>query len=191
MPAAPDRRVALRLLLAAAVATVGMGHTPYRQWQAYRQKHLLIGTHKADPASYPLGQEIAERLARRLPESRARVTRGPDARRLASLLTTGQLDVVLLSEGEVEALARGQAPFGAYGTTALSTIAVVGDHRLVTRPDFPAHHAWQIARALDQKAGTTSAGEPAPLHPGARAFHDGAPMPEPSPVAPVEADHAH
>ena len=33
-------------------------HTPYRQWDVYRQKHLLIGTCRADPDSYPLGKRL-------------------------------------------------------------------------------------------------------------------------------------
>lgn len=190
MGAAADRRSVLRLLLTAAAVVPVSGHTPYRQWQVYRQKHLLIGTHKADPLSYPLGEEIAQELARRLPDSRARVTRGPDALRLASLLTTGQLDVVLLTAAEVAALAGGRAPFAAYGTTELRTLARHRTYHLIVRPDFPRRHAWRIAEALPpmlEPDGTVAA----PLHPGVVLFLAGEPMPEPSPGQPVLVDHVH
>lgn len=191
MLGAHDRRAALRLLGIGTAALAGMGHTPYRQWQVYRQKHLLIGTQKADPGSYPLGQAIARQLVERLPESRARVTRGPDARRLASLLTTGQLDLILLEAGEVGALSGGEPPFGDYGPIELRTLAVFDGYRLVTRPDFPAHHAWQIAQALRQDPADLPATGPAPAHPGVAAYHAGGPMPEPPAAAPLDADHAH
>ena len=87
------RRGFLQTGLVATAWLAASGHTPYRQWQVYRQKHLLIGTSKADAPTYPLGQKIAEVLATHLPESSARVTRGPDPWRLASLLTTGQLEM--------------------------------------------------------------------------------------------------
>ncbi|HEX6144967.1 MAG TPA: hypothetical protein VFZ01_19795 [Geminicoccaceae bacterium] len=188
-----ERRALLRLLVAATVIGVmgpTMAHTPYRQWQVYRQKHLLIGTHKADPLSYEIGRRIAAALAERLPESRARVTRGPDAHRLASLLTTGQLDVVLLSVDEVEALARGAPPFELYGRNRLLTLAGTQDHHLVVRPDFPVRHAWQIAAALPpmlEPVGTRSA----PLHPGVLSFLEGGAVPDPAPDEPLPADHRH
>lgn len=185
-----DRRAFIRLALIGAAAALTMAHTPYRQWQVYRQKHLLIGTHKADPASHPLGQEIAAALAARLPESRARVTRGPDAVRLASLLTTGQLDVVLLSVAEVEALAAGEVPFTGYGAPKLRTLARIDHHHLVVRPDFPLHHAWQVARALPPSL--EPVGIPAaPLHPGVTLFFAGGAMPEPPAERPIPIDHRH
>lgn len=180
------RRELLRVGLAATAWLAASAHTPYRQWQIYRRKHLLIGTSKADAATYPLGQEIAEVLATHLPESSARVTRGPDPWRLASLLTTGQLDVVLLSGEDVAALRDGAPPFEAFGRTELRTLFRFGDHWLVTRPDFPAHHAFEVARTLGEQAGTIEAANPAgsntspvPVHPGALAFTTGAPKPAP------------
>jgi hypothetical protein len=50
----------------------------------------MIGTSKADPPSYPIGR-IVGMLVANLPESNARVTRGRDAWRLASLLTSRQI----------------------------------------------------------------------------------------------------
>ena len=95
-------------------------HTPYGQWQVYRQRHLMIGTSKAGPPSYQIGQRIVGVLVTHLPESSARVTRGPDAWRLASLLTSRQIEVVLLTTAELAALRDGSTPFEAFGATRLA-----------------------------------------------------------------------
>ena len=115
------RKFVQACLIATAWFAAG-GHTPYRQWQVYRRRHLLIGTSKADAPTYPLGQKVAELLATHLPESSARVTRGPDPWRLASLLTTSQLEVALLSSADVAALRDGREPFAAFGPTELNAL---------------------------------------------------------------------
>ena len=99
-----DRRAVLRGTLAVATLAAASGHTPYRQWSVYRQKHLLIGCCRADPPTYPLAKRVAGVLAEWLPESRSRVSRAPDQERLASLITTGQLEVMLFSRGDATAL---------------------------------------------------------------------------------------
>ena len=178
-----------KFLQAGVVATAWLatgGHTPYRQWQVYRRRHLLIGTSRADAPTYPLGQQIAALLATHLPESSARVTRGPDPWRLASLLTTGQLELALLSAADVAALRDGRAPFEAFGPTALNALFAFGDHLLVCRPDFPAHHAYQVVRTLAENvaliAGARSldaGASPVAIHAGARAYAMGERMPPP------------
>jgi hypothetical protein len=194
------RRKLLRIGVVATAWFAAGAHTPYRQWQVYRQRHLLIGTSKADAPTYPLGQRIAEVLAGELPASRARVTRGPDSWRLASLLTTGQLEVVLLAAGEVAALREGRAPFAAFGPTSLNVLFAFGDYFLVCRPDFPPHHGYQVVQALAASAlGIPGASpvdastSPVPVHPGARAYALGEPMPLPTTAdaAPIPIDHVH
>lgn len=176
-------------------------HTPYRQWQVYRRKHLLIGTSKADAPSYPLGKQVAEVLATHLPESSARVARGPTPLRLASLLTTGQLEVALLSGEHVAALRDGAAPFEDFGPTALVALFRFGGHWLVCRPDFPDHHAWQVVRTLTEHAGKIEAAAPAlpgecpvPVHLGALAYAAGEPLPAAPPLVETHdslEDHPH
>ena len=122
------RRGLLQLGLGAVACLVGGAHMPYGQWQVYRQRHLMIGTSKADPPSYPIGQRIAGVLVAGLPESSARVTRGPDAWRLASLLTSRQIEVVLLTTRELAALRDGRAPFEAFGATRLCSLFRFGRH---------------------------------------------------------------
>jgi hypothetical protein len=184
------RRGFLQAGLVATAWLAAGGHTPYRQWQVYRQKHLLIGTSKTDAPTYALGQKIAEVLATHLPESSARVTRGPDPWRLASLLTTGQLGVALLSLADVGALRDGRAPFDAFGPTDLNGLFAFGNYLLVCRPDFPPHHAYQVVQTLSQNAagiaGATSVDatvSPVAIHAGARAYALGEPMP--MPITPV------
>jgi TRAP-type uncharacterized transport system substrate-binding protein len=187
------------LIATAWIATAA--HTPYRQWQIYRRRHLLIGTSKADAPTYPLGQRVAEVLAVHLPESSARVTRGPDPWRLASLLTTGQLEVVLLSAGDVAALRDGRAPFSAFGPTPLNALFAFGDYLLVCRPDFPAHHAYQVVQTLADNVALIAGARPldagaspVAIHQGARAYAMGEPMPLPVAPAgeePLPPDHVH
>jgi TRAP-type uncharacterized transport system substrate-binding protein len=184
------RRELMQTGLVATAWLAASGHTPYRQWQVYRQKHLLIGTSRTDAPTYPLGQKVAEVLATHLPESSARVTRGPDPWRLASLLTTGQLEVALLSLADAAALRDGRSPFDAFGPTDLNGLFAFGDYLLVCRPDFPAHHAYQVVQTLSENAaaipGATSidaTASPVAIHAGARAYALGEPMPVP--ITPV------
>ena len=195
------RRGFLQTGLVATAWLAASGHTPYRQWQVYRQKHLLIGTSKTDAPTYPLGQKVAEVLATYLPESSARVTRGPDPWRLASLLTTGQLEIALLSEADVLALRDGRAPFDAFGPTDLNGLFAFGHYLLVCRPDFPAHHAYRVVQTLSENAAgipgamsVDATASPVAIHAGARAYALGEPMP--MPITPVgqelmPPDHMH
>jgi hypothetical protein len=195
------RRAVLQAGLVASACVVTAAHTPYRQWQVYRRKHLLIGTSKADAPTYPLGQKIAEVLATYLPESSARVTRGPDPWRLASLLTTGQLEVALLSQSDVAALRDGFAPFEAFGPTELDALFAFEGYLLVCRPDFPAHHAYRVVQTLSEHADliagarfVDAAVSPVAIHAGARAYAMGKPVPVPGAPASEELippDHAH
>ena len=185
------RRALLETALIATAWLVTGGHTPYRQWQVYRQRHLLIGASKSDAPTYALGQQIAAVLAKHLPESSARVTRGPDPWRLASLLTTGQIAVVLLSTTDVLALSEGQDGFEAFGPTPLTALFGFGNHWLVCRPDFPDRHAYQVGATLSEHASTIAdaappdaSTSPVPIHPGMQAYARGTPLPPPSDVAP-------
>jgi hypothetical protein len=195
------RRAFLQIGLVATASFATGGHTPYRQWQVYRRRHLLIGTSKADAPTYPLGQRIADVLATHLPESSARVTRGPDPWRLASLLTSGQLEVALLSSADVAALRDGRAPFDAFGPTELHALFAFGDYFLVCRPDFPARHAYQVVQTLSDNAelidgarSVDASASPVAIHAGARAYALGEPMP--APITPaveelIPPDHVH
>ncbi len=142
------RRHILKTAAPLSAWSLTSGHTPYRQWDVYRRKHLLIGANKADPPTYDLGKKIAELLALELPESRARVARAPHAWRLASLITSDQIQLVLLGEQDLHGLRDGQNGFEAFGPTDLRALYRFGDYWLVSQPAFPSEHATLIAQTL-------------------------------------------
>ena len=182
-------RAGRRALLAAVLAGVALlvpgaglfAHTPYRQWKVYRQRHLMIGASREDPASYPKAKAIQALLEKHLPEASARVARARTRRRLADLLATDQIRIILLSMEDTVALGRGQPPFT--GPVEVHSLWRFGDHAMVVRPSFPAAHAWMLARTfIEQGAGlagasSTPAHATVPLHEGARIARDGGPMP--------------
>ena len=86
------------------------------------------------------------------------------------------------------------------GRTELNGLFAFGDYLLVCRPDFPAHHAYQVAQTLAVNAGLIAgarfidaSASPIALHPGARAYVLGEPMPPPLARAGGEIlpDHVH
>ena len=182
-------------------AIVLCGHAPYGQWGVYRRRYLLILTSRADPPSFELGKRIAEVLADRLPSSKAQVSRAPNSERIASLISSQQMDVALMRRDDAAALRQGQPPFAGYGPVKLLTIVGFGEFLLACRDDFAARHAWLIAEAFDKSRDVlpelllpgTSAAEPPdsriPLHPGAVSYFMGAPMPDLEPHA--HEDHTH
>ena len=166
------------------------GHTPYRQWVVYRKRRLLIGTSRADAPTYDLGRQVADSLATHLPESRARTSRAPDPWRLASLISSGQLDVGILSAGDALALMEGRPPFTDFGGVPLRALFTLGDYLLVARAEFPAHHAYLVSQTLDEHGLAAAggglagmAGKAVPIHPGTLAYARGLPQPEAAPAA--------
>jgi len=193
------RRTALRLGTAVAATLLCSAHTPYRQWVVYRRRVLLVGSSRDDPAGYRLGREIAETLARHLPESRSRVSRAPTAQRLASLIATDQMDVAVLPRADGDALAEGRPPFAEIGAVALSVLYGFEGHVLLCRADFPASHAYLISRTLDEtmaavSGASLSLAQPEntmALHPGSREYVLGRPLPEVEELAAEGHDDLH
>ena len=166
-----------------------MGHTPYQQWVVYRKRHLIILTSRTDGAAYALGKRVATILARDLPASKARVTRAPYMERVGSLLSTKQLDVARLSRAAAVALLNAQPPFVDYGPVPLRLLVDLASYVLVCRDDFPASHAYLVAKTLStHRAALTASAASAttdadiqaaiPVHPGAFAYIKGLPQPE-------------
>ena len=187
----PRGRAGRRALLATALAGAAwfvpgralLAHTPYRQWQVYRQRHLMIGASREDAPSYPKAKEIQAFLETHLPEASARVARARTLRRLADLLATDQIRIVLLSVEDAVALGRGEPPFRS--PVEIRTLWRFGNHAMIVRPSFPAAHAWILARTFEEHGaglpGSSSAPAHAetPLHKGVRIARDGDPMPSP------------
>lgn len=179
-----SRRSALLCIAALAAVTVASGHTPYRQWKVYRQRRLLILTSRGN-GSFELGKHVARLLANELPLSQAQASRARDALRIASLITTGQMDVALMTRTDAARLLRREPPFEAYQPVALRALVGLDGFLLVCRDDFPDHHAYLVAQALSVERellpvalapapGTLDEPDPVvPTHPGARAYFDG------------------
>ena len=199
--ARPCRREFLRKAAAGTAAIFLCGHAPYGQWGVYRRRYLLILTSRADPPSFELGKRVAEFLADRLPSSKAQVSRAPNNERIASLISSHQMDVALMRRDDAAALRQGRPPFAGHGPVKLFTIVGIGEFLLACRDDFAARHAWLIAEAFDKNRDVlaelllprTSTSEPPdariPLHPGAVGYFTGAPMPSLEPHA--HDDHTH
>jgi hypothetical protein len=143
-----SRRTVLRAGLAAAGWTLLTAHSPYRQWIAYRQAHLLLFTTRDDPGSDELGEQLAARLRETLPDSRAQVARAPHMERMASLIVSGQADTAVLTRQHAQNLIDGAPPFADYGPIALRALGTRADYVLVCRPAFRSTHAFLIAAAL-------------------------------------------
>ena len=194
----PRGRAGRRALLGAALAGAALlvsgrallAHTPYRQWKVYRQRHLMIGASREDPATYPMAKEIQAFLETHLPEASARVARARTRRRLGDLLETDQIRIVLLSIEDAVALGRGGPPFR--NPVELRTLWRFGEHAMVVRPSFPSAHAWILARAFAEHGSALAGSSPAPahaevpLHDGVRIARDGEPMPAPPVDTPDE-----
>jgi len=173
-----------RTLIAGLITLAGTraaAHTPYGQWVVYRKKHLLIGAHRAEPATYELAQQLVAVLAKHLPKARSRIARAPTAGRLASLIGTDQLDVAVLNHADAAGMLNGKDEFSAYGQIAIRVLARLETHLLVAHERFPARHAWLVAAALHaggvvKEGGQTNDVE-IPWHPGSLAHIKGKPQP--------------
>ncbi len=177
-----SRRRFLTQALSVAGWALLTGHSPYRQWVAYRQAHLLLFTTRDDPGSDELGERLAARLRETLPDSRAQVARAPHVDRVASLLASGQADTAVLAQELAVALLRGEPPFAEYGPVPLRALGRGERYILVCRDDFKPRHAYLVAEALCQgEAPLLLLPDPnyaLPPHPGALAAAGGTPPDE-------------
>ena len=177
-----------RKFLGAASAGIGWallcGHSPYRQWIVYRETHLVILTSRDDPGADDLGETFVSIVRAALPDSRAAVGRGPRVQRIASLISTRQAEVAVVSRSNALAMYNGEDPFRQFGPIALRVLVQNPDYRLVCRDDFPAQHAYLLAEALMQNGAGLGLSIPdrdasnaeIPPHAGAWAFAEGQPL---------------
>jgi TRAP-type uncharacterized transport system substrate-binding protein len=177
-------------------ATLALGHTPYRQWQVYRQTRIVLVASAEDGQAFPLAEAIVALLAARLPDDRPAAARARDSVEVARLLVSRQLDIALLAAGEAGAAAAGHGRFSEVGPIPLRLVAVVGPYLVVCREEVPADRAYRLARALAERDAALAlpavAGDAAstraapagrdgmlPLHAGALAYVEGRPEPAP------------
>jgi TRAP-type uncharacterized transport system substrate-binding protein len=172
------RRVLLRIALAIAGATLLTGHSPYRQWYAFRAKHWLIVVAHGDAQASRLADAVCALLAVRLPQSQAMAAEAENERDAVQLLRTHQLELAIVRIGAANDAFSGGGAFRRDGPVPLRTVAPFGSHLLVALEDYSSEKAEEIAAALagfrweDGAVPTDGSGPESkvPLHPGAMRY---------------------
>ena len=130
-------------------------HSPWGQYHAYRQQHLLIMSTREDIPTYPFSKLLIEVINQELPEASARPARARTFKRVQSLLSTGQIPLLLLSKKNARALINGTGPFKKFGKTKSFVIYNFGDLVLLAEPNFPNRYAWQLTKVFMDLASET------------------------------------
>jgi hypothetical protein len=174
-------------VLPALAPSITRAHTPYAQWDIFRQRHLQILTSHADLAGDDIGDIWVALLREKLPLSRAMVSRAHDMPRVAALLKTNQSKLAVLSYMHARLMFTGAPPFEDYAPMPLEVLVDDGKYLLVTRADLPLHHGFLITATLMSEAAKLNLIDPGkgrfgmPLHAGARAFMSGEKLDMPAP----------
>lgn len=148
---------------ALAYSTGALAHTPYKQWQIYRRKHLLVGCQKDQPDTYALAKSLVSLFEAELPRASARVARAPHAQRIASLMATDQLDTAIVPTQVAADMAAANNQFAAYGKVPLRLLFCFDDLLMVGLESMPEHHAVMIHDAI--RSAHTAADKPEPVVP--------------------------
>ncbi|HET7786622.1 MAG TPA: hypothetical protein VFL36_11680 [Myxococcales bacterium] len=164
------RRLAALPLVAAAAALLP-GHSPYRQWYAYRAQHLVIVTDGARPGAPELASAVAAAVAAYRPETRAVPATARSPLEVVKLLVSGQLQVGLLPPSDALAAFEGRGRYAELGKVPLRAVGVAGEDVIVALDGFAAERACTIAKALRKSPArgplaNRGHAPPIPLHSG-------------------------
>ena len=140
-----DRRLLTLALLGAAAALLP-GHSPYRQWYAYRAKHLVVVTDEARPGALAVATAIASAIAARWPETKAVPAAARTPVEVVKLVSSGQLQVGLLPAADAVEALEGRGRFAGDGKVPLRAVAVVGSDLLVVLESYARESALAIAQ---------------------------------------------
>ena len=160
-------------------------HSPWGQYLAYREQHLLIMSTREDAPTYPYSKILVEVLDEVLPEASARPARARTFKRVQSLFSTNQMPLVLLSKKNAIDLINGEGPFKQYGSADAEVVYFFDDLVLLAQPKFPNRFSWLLTEAII-KAGSKLPGATSPLenekiikiHPGTLMFLNNEQIPE-------------
>ena len=160
-------------------------HSPWGQYLAYREQHLLIMSTREDKPTYPFSKILVEKINEQLPEASARPARARDFRRVQSLFATNQMPLVVLSKKNALSLIKGSGPFRKYGSADAKVLYYFDDLVLLVQPSFPDKFAWLVTKAIsDGKNELEGAKSPLDIkqsikvHPGTLEFLNNKEMPE-------------
>jgi TRAP-type uncharacterized transport system substrate-binding protein len=180
-----ERRL-LPLSLLGAAAMLLPGHSPYRQWYAYRAKHLVVVTDEARPGALAIAAAVASAIAARWPETKAVPAAARTPTEVVKLLSSGQLQVGLLPAAEALEAFEGRGRFADDGKVPLRAVAVLGGDLLVVLESCDRQRAHDMAQALaESRDGVPLAEKPSlrgptpiPFHPGALDYFEGRTAPK-------------
>jgi TRAP-type uncharacterized transport system substrate-binding protein len=161
-----EHRVLALSLLGAAAALLP-GHSPYRQWYAYRAKHLVVVTDEERPGAFTVAAAVAAAI-------------------VVKLLSSGQLQVGLIPAVEALEAFEGRGRFADDGKVPLRAVAVLGGDLLVVLESCDRQRAHEMAQALaESRDGVPLAEKPSlrgptpiPFHPGALDYFEGRTAPK-------------
>lgn len=157
-----NRRIIFRLSSFFLVYILLVAHSPWGQYLAYRQEHLLIMSTREDLPTYPFSKILVDVINEVLPEAKARPARARTFKRVQSLFSSGQMPLVLLSKKNAKALINGNGPFKKYGSADAQVLYIFDDLVLLVQPDFPNRYSWLLTKAI-MKAGEKLPGAISPL----------------------------
>ena len=103
---------------------------------------------REDIPTYPFSKLLVEVINQELPEASARPARARTFKRVQSLISTGQIPLLLLSKKNARALINGTGPFRKFGKTKSFVIYNFGDLVLLSETNFPNRNAWQITKVF-------------------------------------------
>ena len=169
------------LSLVGVAAMLLPGHSPYRQWYAYRAKHLVVVTDEARPGALAVASAIASAIAARWPETRSVAAAARSPTEVVKLLSSGQLQVGLVPAVDALEALDGRGRFTEIGKVPLRAVATVGDDLLVVLESCVRERAHAIAQALAEsradgplrKKASLRGPAPIPFHPGALDYYEG------------------
>ena len=134
--------------VAALTPTLLKAHSPWGQYQVYRQKHLLILSTRDDKKSYPYSKTLAAAINISAPEAKARPARAVNLKRAYDLLRTKQFTFALLPADQLEKIRGGQVDDSINAKVDLRTIYSFGELEFVVQYDFPEQLVKIVAHAV-------------------------------------------
>ena len=157
-----EKNIFFKIIVFFLLYIILSSHSPWGQYLAYREQHLLIKSTREDAPTYPYSKILVEVLDEVLPEASARPARARTFKRVQSLFSTNQMPLVLLSKKNAIDLINGEGPFKQYGAADAEVVYFFDDLVLLAQPKFPNRFSWLLTEAII-KAGLKLPGAKSPL----------------------------